>query len=60
MHKLLIGPLIAYLSGLRFPILFTITVLLFLIDLAIPDVIPFADEILLGLVAALLGAWKKR
>jgi len=52
--------LVAYAARLRFPWLFGLTVLLFAIDLAVPDVIPFADEALLGLGAALLGAWKKR
>ena len=60
MYKLLIGPLIAYLTKLRFPALFAITAVLFILDSFIPDVIPFVDEILLGLGAALLGNWKKR
>jgi hypothetical protein len=33
---------------------------LFILDFFIPDAIPFVDEILLGLGAALLGSWKKR
>jgi hypothetical protein len=45
---------------LRFPYLFWVTVVLFLLDLLIPDLIPFADEILLGLATLLLGSWKKR
>ena len=60
MHKLFIAPLIAYLARLRFPVLFGITAVLFVLDTFIPDGIPFADEILLGLGAALLGSWKKR
>jgi hypothetical protein len=60
MRKLIIGPLIAYLTGLRFPFLFGIAAVLFVVDLFVPDVIPFADEILLGLGAALLGAWKEK
>ncbi len=47
-------------SGLRFPTLFVITLLLFLLDLVVPDVIPFADEILLGLGALLFANWRKR
>jgi hypothetical protein len=31
-----------------------------LLDFFIPDAIPFADETLLALGAALLGSWKKR
>jgi hypothetical protein len=60
MRKLIIAPLIAYLAKLRFPALFAITGVLFILDFFIPDAIPFADEILLGLGAALLGSWKKR
>lgn len=60
MLKLLVGPLLSYLVKLRFPYFFVFTAVLFLIDLFIPDFIPFADEILLGLCAALLGNWKKQ
>mgnify|MGYP003383093694 CR=1 FL=1 len=60
MFKLIIAPLIAYLTRLRFPALFAITAVLFILDFFIPDAIPFVDEILLGLGAALLGSWKKR
>jgi hypothetical protein len=34
--------------------------LLFVLDLFIPDVVPFADELLLGAGTVLLGAWKKQ
>jgi hypothetical protein len=47
-------------SRLRFPTLFLITAGLFLVDLVIPDVIPFADELLLGLGTLLLGSLRKR
>ena len=60
MYKLIIAPLIAYLVRLRFPALFGVTAVLFILDLLIPDFIPFIDEILLGLGAALLGNWKAR
>ena len=60
MFKLIIAPLIAYLTRLRFPVLFGITAMLFVLDSFIPDMIPFVDEILLGLGAALLGSWKRR
>jgi hypothetical protein len=60
MRKLIIAPLIAYLTKLRFPVLFGITAVLFVVDSFIPDMIPFVDEILLGLGAALLGSWKRR
>ena len=47
-------------SQLRFPYLFLLTAGLFVADLLIPDAIPFADEIILGLIAVLLGTWKAR
>jgi hypothetical protein len=58
MFKLIIVPLIAYLTRLRFPALFAMSAVLFILDFVIPDAIPFVDEILLGLGAALLGSWK--
>jgi hypothetical protein len=54
------GPVARYLSGLRFPYLFAVTAVVFVVDLFIPDVIPFADEIVLGFAAALLGMWRAR
>jgi hypothetical protein len=47
-------------SRLRFPKLFGITLAIFVLDVLIPDLIPFVDEILLALVTALLGSWKRR
>jgi hypothetical protein len=47
-------------AKLRFPTLFLITAGLFVLDLLIPDVIPFADEILLGLGTLLLGSLRRR
>ncbi len=48
-------PVRRYLGKLRFPTLFLVTVALFVIDLFVPDFVPMADEILLGLAAVLLG-----
>ncbi len=47
-------------AGLRFPALFTLVAVLFLVDLVIPDVIPFIDEILLALGTLLLGSLRRR
>lgn len=47
-------------SRLRWPWLFVLTAALFLLDLVIPDFIPLADEILLGLLTLLFAAWRKR
>lgn len=49
-----------WLGRLRFPQLFVITAILFAVNLAIPDAIPFIDEILLGLGSLLLGSLRKK
>lgn len=50
----------SYLARLRYPWLFAIAAFLLLVDLLVPDVIPFLDEILLTVVTLLLGASKSR
>ena len=52
--------LMSRLGGLRFPYLFGLTALVFLGDVLLPDLIPFVDEILLGLLTILFGAWRKK
>ena len=47
-------------ARLRFPQLFAIAASLFFIDLLIPDLIPFIDEILLGLLTLLLGSMQAK
>ena len=47
-------------SRLKYPYLFMLIAVVFALDLIVPDAIPFIDEILLGLVAVLLGTWKER
>lgn len=54
------GIVLRFASGLRFPTLFWIAAGLFLLDLLIPDMIPFADELLLGLGTLLLAGLKRR
>ena len=51
---------LAFASRLRFPTLFALTAALFVADLFIPDVVPMADELLLGLATAALAAWRKK
>lgn len=46
-------------TRLKFPQAFGVFLALFLIDLLIPDLIPFADELLLGLATALFGMWRE-
>ncbi len=47
-------------SRLKFPQAFAFFIVLFLFDLIVPDFVPFVDEILLGLGAALFGMWRER
>ena len=59
--KSLLTQLVDRIAGrLKFPQLFAFTATLFLLDLVIPDLIPFVDEILLGLATLLLGSMKSR
>lgn len=51
--------LLAYANRLRFRNLFLLTLTLFVTDLAIPDMIPLVDEIILGLLTILFSNWKK-
>jgi len=48
-----------FLGKLRFPQLFVVAALLFVLDVLIPDMIPFADEMMLALLTALLSQWKR-
>jgi hypothetical protein len=54
------GIVVKWASGLRFPYLLLITGLLFAANLFIPDFIPFADEIIMGLVTVFLANLKKK
>lgn len=46
--------------NLRFPTLFVLLLALTLVDLAVPDLVPFADEAILALLTVLVGLWKDR
>ena len=50
---------VAWASRLAFPRLLALTAALFVADLFLPDAIPFADEILLGLATAVLASRKR-
>lgn len=52
--------LLRFAGRLRFPQLFLLTAALFLLDLVIPDLLPFADELLLGLLTVLFATWRKQ
>ncbi len=53
-HRLLGG------MNLRFPGLFALLATVFLIDLVVPDFIPFVDEIILAILTAIFALWKDR
>lgn len=55
----LIAAILQFAGGLKFRQLFLITAALFLLNLVIPDPIPFFDELILGLLALLFASWKK-
>jgi hypothetical protein len=46
--------------NLRFPALFVLFALATAVDLVVPDVIPFIDEIGLALLTLLFGLWRER
>lgn len=56
----MLAPLFGFLGRLSYPRLFALTATLFAFDVVIPDFVPFADELLLGLGTLLLANWKKR
>lgn len=56
----LLAPVLRWFGRLRFPYLFLITGALFVFDALVPDIIPFIDEILLGLGTLLLANFKNR
>jgi hypothetical protein len=56
----LLRPLLRWLRKLSYPKLFVGTALLFVVNIFIPDPIPFIDELLLGLATILLANWKDR
>jgi len=51
---------LGFLSKLSFPKLFVVSAAIFVLDLLVPDVLPFADEILLGLGTLLIASFRKR
>lgn len=56
----LVGWFLNYAESLRHPQLFKWITAIFLVDLFIPDLVPFVDELLLGLAAVYLGRRKKK
>lgn len=52
--------LMTYVESLRFPWLLLVTAVLFVVNVFVPDAFPFVDEILLALVAVVLGRLKRK
>jgi hypothetical protein len=57
-HQAGVGGFLNWARSRRFPTLFFITGGLFLVDLVIPDLVPFIDELLLGMATIILARWK--
>lgn len=55
----LLAPLMRWFGRLSYPKLFLLTAVLFVGDVLVPDMIPFVDELLLGLGTLLLANWKR-
>jgi hypothetical protein len=56
----IVGAVARWASRLRFPVLFALTALLAVVDLAWPDPLPFLDELVLALGAVLLASLRRR
>lgn len=56
----LLAPLRRWLAARRFPQLLVLLASLWLVDVLVPDVVPFVDEILLTIVTLLIGSLRRR
>ncbi len=54
------GVLVRWASRLRFPYLVLLTTVLFVLNVFIPDALPLADELIMGLVTVLLASLRKK
>ena len=54
------GIIVRWASRLRFPYIFLLTAVLFIFNLFIPDVVPMVDELIMGLLTALLASLRKK
>jgi hypothetical protein len=52
--------LVAFLEDLRFPWLLLVTLTLFAVNVFVPDMVPFIDEVLLALIAVILARLKRK
>ncbi len=60
MWRFLLGPLLAWAKGLRFPWLLALTAACFTATLVVPDPLPFLDEIVLALATLVFANLKQR
>lgn len=60
MNRLFLAPFFNWARKLKHPTLFKLVGAIFLVNLFLPDPLPFFDEILLGLGTMLLASWKDR
>jgi len=60
MKNPLLAVMLGWLGRLRHPYLFAIAGLVFLVDLAVPDFVPFVDEIVLAAITAWIGSRKSK
>ncbi len=56
----LVGMFMRWATRLRFPYLFALTAVVFVFNQFVPDALPLVDEVIMGLVAALLASLRKR
>ena len=55
----LLTPVLVWLGRLKHPQLFVVTGILLMVNVLIPDVVPFVDELLLAAVTLWLGSRKR-
>lgn len=60
MKRLILAPILHFARKLRFPALFMLTLGLFVLDMLMPDPLPFIDEILLALGSLLFASWRRK
>ncbi|APO97113.1 DUF6116 family protein [Xanthomonas vesicatoria] len=60
MRNLLTARALEWAAKLRYPTLFKLAAALFVVDVLVPDFVPFVDELLFGLTTLLLANWKTR
>ena len=57
LRAIVLGLLGRYGTELRFPVLFFVVACLLAFNMVLPDPVPFIDELILGLMTAMLASW---